>query len=102
MLSRAIGGVDKDQLAALVSRYQAKYDKDLVHVIQSETGSNYEKALTRWITCPDPSHGLLYVLTQDPQNDAVRDQCVKNLKVSICMCICTGTGNIWYTIQRNY
>ena len=70
-LSRLLGGIDKHIAGQVAIRYMEKYDKNLCDVIVSETGGNYQNALTTWVQQNDPA-GICH----SP------DDCVGNIKVA--------------------
>ena len=70
-MSRLIGGIDKHVAGSVAIRYMEKYDKNLSDVIVSETGGNYQKALTSWLVQNDPA-GTCHS----------QDDCIHNLKVA--------------------
>lgn len=84
LVSRALGGLDKDDAIAVKARYFEKYNHDLNEIISKETGSNYQKALLGWLNYADPSQGLVYNFSRNVHDPSYVAQYVVNLKVRQC------------------
>lgn len=59
VVSRIIGGNDKEVVQQIIARYKAKYDIDLRTLIKKETGGNYQNALLTYMKGEDPTHGYV-------------------------------------------
>eukprot|EP00602_Paraphysomonas_sp_CaronLab_P003525 CAMPEP_0185025598 /NCGR_PEP_ID=MMETSP1103-20130426/8493_1 /TAXON_ID=36769 /ORGANISM="Paraphysomonas bandaiensis, Strain Caron Lab Isolate" /LENGTH=798 /DNA_ID=CAMNT_0027558835 /DNA_START=305 /DNA_END=2701 /DNA_ORIENTATION=- len=77
-LSRILGGKDKPEVNQISSRYQEKYNTDLVGDIKANTGMHFQQALIAWITESDPTGGL-----EGTEDEDLIVQAVCNVKRAI-------------------
>jgi hypothetical protein len=57
-INRIIGGNEKETVNSIASRYQQKYDKSLVNVLQSELSGDYRSAVITYLTVNDATEGV--------------------------------------------
>jgi annexin A7/11 len=86
-VSRIIGGLDKREAGIVAERYQSKYSKVLIERIQDEVGGNYAKSMITWLTAPDVTGGLEYLLSAAPiqsnEHEELVAQAMQNVKQSV-------------------
>jgi hypothetical protein len=58
LINRVIGGNDKRTAKKIAARYFEKYDKDLATELAGELSGGYKKAITAYLTHPDPTNGM--------------------------------------------
>jgi hypothetical protein len=77
VVSRIIGGNDKDVVQQIIARYKLKYDVDLRVLIKKETGGDYQNALLTYMKGEDPTHN--YVPPRAPTEATPQPEIVKIL-----------------------